>query len=272
MLALILFGSCKKKFESVTEGEFTITAIPEEKPNIFHKTFCKYVNVYGVEIYASKKVNNGKVFHVANVLAQYIDNDEDGIPDNQAVLDKLIANQAFMCLWEKEKESGKNKFFRNIPDGMNGQDLYGEEINIYSTVSEFDATLEEVLHLVTHVGYSQVYPSAFGEYAGTDISNAMDIARGGHFTSIPSSYPSNAWYSYDDETCEYDCMVTEYIYWALTSMLGAQDFSGRYDQIKQEWKLNTRELMQSDDPAAFALFTDPQYNWPTVIPNGAYMQ
>ena len=50
----------------------------------------------------------------------------------------------------------------------------------------------------------------------------MDKARGGQFTEIPNQYPSSAWYTYDDETCDYKCMSTEYIYWALTSILGGQ--------------------------------------------------
>jgi len=51
----------------------------------------------------------------------------------------------------------------------------------------------------------------------------MDIARGGHFKKIPHKYPEIAWYTYDDRTCKYDCMATEYIYWELPSMLGAQE-------------------------------------------------
>ena len=31
----------------------------------------------------------------------------------------------------------------------------------------------------------------------------MDIARGGRFLSIPMDYPDTAWYTYDDETCDY---------------------------------------------------------------------
>lgn len=75
---------------------------------------------------------------------------------------------------------------------------------------QFDATLEEVLHLITHVGYTNVCLGVFGEQAQSELANAIDIARGGYFEEIPSNYPENAWYYYDDETCEYDCMITEY--------------------------------------------------------------
>jgi hypothetical protein len=56
----------------------------------------------------------------------------------------------------------------------------------------------------------------------------------------------------------------------LTSILGAQDFPGRYEQIKDEWRLNTREKVRQGDPAAYELFTNPKYKLPTVLPDGKY--
>ena len=86
----------------------------------------------------------------------------------------------------------------------------------------------------------------------------------------PEQYPDGAWFTYDDESCDYDCMNSEYIYWALTSILGAQDFPGRYEQIRDEWRLNTRVKVMEGDPVAYALFTDPKYTLPTVLPDGKY--
>ena len=96
----------------------------------------------------------------------------------------------------------------------------------------------------------------------------MDIARGGRFTTIPDPYPASAWYTYDDETCDYQCMATEYIYWAMTSMLRAQ--SNRLEEIQDEWRLHTRESVESTDSEIFSLLTDPQYKFPTRLPDGSY--
>ena len=134
----------------------------------------------------------------------------------------------------------------------------------------FDATLEEVLHLITHEGYADVYPEVFAEKKDSAIADAMDIARGGYFETIPNNYPESAWYTYDDETCEYDCMVTEYTYWALTSILGAQDSDGRYEEIKEEWRLNTKEKVQTTDTTVFNILTNESYGLATILPDGNY--
>jgi len=37
------------------------------------------------------------------------------------------------------------------------------------------------------------------------LTEAMDIARGRHFNTVPTTYPPSAWYHYTDVTCEYRC-------------------------------------------------------------------
>ena len=98
----------------------------------------------------------------------------------------------------------------------------------------------------------------------------MDVARGGQFINIPETYSENAWYTYDDETCDYACQVTEYTYWALTSILGAQ--SNRLGDIGHEWSLNTSAKVQQTDAAVYDLLTESQYGFPTVLPDGKYQQ
>ena len=221
------------------------------------------VDVFGIPIYAYSDVEDSKLLHAANVMAQYLDNDEDGIVDNSTVLTALISNNAALFLWKSESQIN-----------LEAQDLGNDETfpswHTNGHTGEFDAALEEIWHVITHTGYGNAYPTIFGENAGTSLTNAMDIARGGHFTSIPNPYPANAWYTYDDETCEYDCMATEYIYWAMTSILGAQE--NRLIEIQQEWKLNTKILLENTDSIIYSLLTDPQYKFPTELPDGTYRQ
>ena len=88
------------------------------------------------------------------------------------------------------------------------QSLFGEEVHPGGGArGRFDATYEEVLHLVTQAGYAHAYPKVFGERHGTAIAKAMDRARGGHFVKVPKRYPKDAWFTYDDRTCDYGCRI-----------------------------------------------------------------
>ena len=87
---------------------------------------------------------------------------------------------------------------------------------------------------------------------------------------MPRRYPKEAWFTYDDRSCDYGCQCTEYLYWAVTSVLGAQSAKQRRAEIAREWKLPTRELEQQRDPHIFKLITDAKYKLPTRLPDGKY--
>jgi hypothetical protein len=263
---LTTFNTCKKGAETnptvISPGNdpnFTIVAHTDAG---FTATNRK-VDVFGIPIYAYSDVEDSKLLHAANLMAQYLDNDEDGSIDNLTLLNALTSNNAALFMWKSESQIN-----------LNAQDLGADESipswHINGHTGQFDAALEEVWHVITYTGYANAYPTIFGENAGTSLTNAMDIARGGNFTTIPNPYPANAWYTYDDQTCEYNCMSTEYIYWAMSSILGAQE--NRLSEISQEWDLNTSTLVQNTDTAIYTLLTDPQYKFPTVLPDGTYKQ
>jgi len=164
-------------------------------------------------------------------------------------------------------------FKYKAPSGRIGQDLGNDETNpsfvSNGKTGRFDATLEEVLHLINNAGHSYAYPGTFGKNKKSALSKAMDVARGGRFFKIPSIYPANAWFSYYDSTCDYEtCQTIEYLYWALTSILGAQE--NRLNEIGKEWKLNTADLLENTDNEIFELLTNPIYNLPTILPDGSY--
>lgn len=268
---IITFSSCKKDDEtnpsaisSGNDPNFTIVTHSDEG----FSSFNRKVVVFGIDIYAVSGVEDTKLLHAANVMAQYLDNDEDGTVDNQLVLDKMLENKAFMVMWKNE-----NDLDIEPPSGREGQDLGNDETHpefvSNGRTGEFDASLEEVLHIINNAGHSKAYPQAFGQNVGSELANAMDMARGGQFMDIPNQYPTNAWYTYDDTTCDYaSCQTIEYLYWALTSMLGAQE--NRLDEIGNEWKLNTKQKVQDTDTAIFSLLTNPTYKMPTVLPDGTY--
>ena len=272
---LVSFGllSCKKDDVTTTTTTTTITASgPTFEIVKISETglsnFDRKIVVFGIDIYAAPKVEDIKLTHAAHVMAQYLDNDENGIVDNQLVINKMIENKAFLFMWKTESDMPTEEIA-----GRMAQDLGADETNPDfvkdGKSGRFDASLEEVWHLINQAGHAQAYPDVFGLKEGSELANAMDIARGGKFLTIPAQYPEEAWYTYDDQTCDYaDCQTIEYMYWAMSSILGAQE--NRLNDIEHEWKLNTPSLVQSKDSKVYNLLTNSTYKFPTKLPDGTY--
>ena len=157
-LAWIMFSSCQDNYRNCLDLEYgteyiQITGVDESDKNYF-KYFCKKTDVFGIKVYATENVDNDKILHAASILAEYLDNDEDGIIDNQRIVDKLIEKKAWILMAEDESESRAairfpigNRFFL---------ELYEEEVSIINGSPRFDASLEEILHLITQYGYAAV--------------------------------------------------------------------------------------------------------------------
>lgn len=250
---------------------FDCLAIPTEHDG-FAVAFSQYINVFGVHIFATEATPCTKVQHAAGVMAQYLDNDADGTPDNQDVVSSMQSVNAAMVMFATESELDSSNLGAIFSLPYELQDLYGSETHPEgsSSTGGFDATLEEVLHLITDKGFSRVYEQQLGIEVGSSLAQAMDIARGGQFLTVPNTYPEAAWYHYDDVTCDYSCMATEYFYWALTSILGAQSYPGRPESIANEWELYDAQLVETTDVAVYALMTDPRFALPTLLPDGQY--
>eukprot|EP00216_Chloropicon_sp_CCMP2111_P000544 CAMPEP_0198235788 /NCGR_PEP_ID=MMETSP1446-20131203/1696_1 /TAXON_ID=1461542 ORGANISM="Unidentified sp, Strain CCMP2111" /NCGR_SAMPLE_ID=MMETSP1446 /ASSEMBLY_ACC=CAM_ASM_001112 /LENGTH=286 /DNA_ID=CAMNT_0043917173 /DNA_START=36 /DNA_END=896 /DNA_ORIENTATION=- len=234
----------------------------------FAGTFPKHVDVWGIPVIATEATQDEKVLHAAKVMAQYLDNDEDGIPDDPNVMSELIGNMAtlVMATDEDELEDAMDAvWFGDMQANRGFQGLYDSET---APADGFDASLEEVHHLLLNYGWAKVHPDELGQRKGSAIAQAMDVARGGVFDEVPRRYPKDAWFTYDDRTCGYNCQVSEYVYWATTSLLGGQ--VGRGDEIGNEWKLETPEKVLEVDVQAAAILQDPKLGLPTVLPDGNY--
>ena len=225
--------------------------------------FSKFVRVFDLYFVATKESADEKLLHGAQILYQYLDNNNDGVPDNELVYAQLLSRQATMVMFKDERQFKKNgdKFLMKNERGKNVlvQDLQADETN---PLNEFDASLEECFHLVT-VGYAMAYPDVFGLSRGSLAANCCDEARGGYFKKVPKKYPDHAWFTYYDKSCRHSCQVCEYLYWAMTSILGAQE--NRHEVVR-EWRLISKRLVEERDPNIFALLTDEKYALPKRLP------
>ena len=234
--------------------------------------FTKYIEVLGLGVYAEANVEDVHVLHAAHIFAELLDNDEDGVVDDQALWAELLSQKALVPIFNGENSPAENEFFNNYRGNGVSAVLYNNEIDPAQPGHwGADATIEEIMHTINAVGHRVVYPAAFDiEPNSSKLTEAMDVARGGQFISHPGAYPDEAWYHYDDTTCDYQCMAIEYVYWAQVSNMGILDDPQTCSGIANEWEPCTRELLESMDVLVFALITDPQYKLPQAAPDGRY--
>ena len=239
----------------------------------------KFIDVFGVFVVASPNAPLAYVEHTASVLAEYIDNDADGIPDDQTVLDVLVNGNFVVPVWT---ESDRESFWENAR-GTYCEDNTGMAASMYydhdqwalggiEAAGTWDTNLEEVWHIVS-VGWYATYPEFFGDEPGASrLTEAMDTARGGQFLTIPSTYPAGSWYRYYDDTCDYGCQMHEYFYWILMANIDALDpsITDKCEQSQHEWHICNKAELEQVDVLAFDLFNNHGFSLPTNIPTGNY--
>jgi len=272
----------------VTPEPNTILPLPTQY-SFLHKFFTKYLNIFGVNIFAEEKVPDWMVKHAGNIMAQYLDFKGTGAPTNTRVVYSMLEVNASLVMFYNPDSMNAERAFRALDrHGMQGQDL--DYVDIPDWVphvkkvgaDDFDASLEEILHLITDAGYSRVYPDQFATQHGSALMNTMDemIADCGWSFNNTFKYPHcKGKYHYSDETCDYSCLGTEYFMWSLTTLLGGQDGShndataSRCEDINDEWEMCTPELLKKYDPKVVELYgIDSTNPWllPDKLPDGHY--
>ena len=88
----------------------------------------------------------------------------------------------------------------------------------------------------------------------------MDAARGSYFKKIPSVYPRNAFYIYKDHTYEYQCQITEFTYWAIKSIRNQRAYEGRFEEIKNEWRLNKALMLKHKFPNLYSFLNEARFS------------
>ena len=258
---------------SAQQNIVCFTVDPNPNSTTAFSGFTKYVDVLGCfSIYAESSIPDAKVLHAAAVAAELLDNNEDGVVDDPLIEAQLINENALMPLFFQDGNAAMNTFGNNYNGNGVSAVLFNGEIDPTQTGHwGDDATVEEVIHTINHVGHTNVYPAAFSMQPNSSLmSSAMDEARGGQFLSIPNPYPSSAWYHYDDQTCDYECMMIEYMYWAIVSYMGILNDPQTAQGISDEWEPYNLTLLQSMDTLMYNLITDPQYKLPLLAPDGNY--
>mmetsp|Transcript_4148 Transcript_4148/g.7937 ORF Transcript_4148/g.7937 Transcript_4148/m.7937 type:complete len:426 (+) Transcript_4148:288-1565(+) len=225
-------------------------------------SFQQHCSPFGISIFSlpSNRFPRDKFLHVCNMMAQFLDNDQDGCADDVNVVKMMRLNQAGLVLMDSENDA----YYEDIVESFDETALFASQVRPFCSGSSEtstcrDVAIEEVLDFIAEYGISPFYHNEFGQcYDGnfqqrSELQVQMDIARGGHFIMTPSVYPANATFTYDDWTCNYDCMTEEFFYYALTSLLGGQD--ARAARNMDEWKASTPQDLQTKLPGMYNLLT-----------------
>ena len=69
------------------------------------KLFPKNIKVFDLNIFASATTSDAKIVHAAKIMAQYLDNDEDGDVDNKLVHNMLKSRNASLIMFNNEFEA-----------------------------------------------------------------------------------------------------------------------------------------------------------------------
>ena len=78
-----------------TALEITATG---KTPTGFNRVFSKKIDIFDLTVFATRSTPDSKLLHAANVLAQDLDNDADGIADNKLVLKSLQKEQGAIVM------------------------------------------------------------------------------------------------------------------------------------------------------------------------------
>ena len=102
------------------------TGAPDVAEPANEVAWVKKVNVHGVPIYATNTTGDDKLLHAAGVLAQFLDNDEDGEIDNPKVHQAMLDTAGTIVMTGTQDEAHEMDW-ANAP---RGQGLYDEETEI----------------------------------------------------------------------------------------------------------------------------------------------
>lgn len=227
------------------------TAGAQGCPNGFDKSAVIFD---ALTICGTLNVPQEKLTHAANVAAEWLDNDGDGIADEPRLIETLKNNNPAVVM----TGSVMNLFQQGQTMVQFGdralQDLGAAETNPGG--NKRDASQEEIHHIIMNAGWIPLFPTIFSDQASqsSKLYQAWQLAD------------TNQLYVYNDPTCNDSCKVTEFVYLATAAYFGDVR-----DLQTDEIRLYTRDELQQSIPVVVEIFESADYSYPTNHwPTGNY--
>merc|ERR1712037_967099 len=207
----------------------TTKAPPSGKTVVFPKLASpiagyKYTKVFGVPVFAHTSVSDAKFQHVASIMAEWLDNDEDGCVDTPIILKHLVgktSNEVTAYAVVKSNKAKANWYApfdkKNLVCSAPQSEFETEPkcTGLKGTNVCSDATLEEVW-MGTRDDLATKYKNV-----NSTLVTLLDAARGGipRVPAVPkgAKFPAKAYYTYDDKSCKFSCQAIEYWWWSTAA-------------------------------------------------------
>lgn len=262
-------------------------------------TCARTATVLGVTLCASDKAwktSPKKLNHIANVVAQLLDNDEDGKVDSPDLVKYMVDKKLHMWIAATEEDSESSPrpeegfgqmtgIWEAAPNSCDFPVARGASLTDRGTWAaakdtqsgcspDRDATTEEVLHLISEAARN-LYPKTWGATNSSKVAAAIGKANGDCGWGFLGTYknPSSECvgkFAYDDKTCEAVCILIEGIYWAIVSHIGGLYTTARAKAVSNEWLMCTPDdgmpvvpsgvrnaaTLQSGSPELYRLVSD----------------
>ena len=250
ILAIILVGFIYLFFAESDEFKDSKSQVSNSPIGMFDKSAIIFE---AITIYGTKDVPTDKLKHAAQVAAQWLDNNEDGIIDDVKLQTTLQKNKAIVVM---SKNGFSMMAMAKIASKFSEytlQDLYAKETN---NPNRRDASQEEIHHIIINAGFQKTQPKVFSDKK--DVQSKL--------YKIWKFANDNGYYSYDDPTCDDACKVTEFVYLATAAYLGSEA-----DLFSDEMRLKNRIALKEKIPEIIEVFESKAYVYPThKWPDGKY--
>ena len=251
---IVLIGVSVLILNTVLDAEFR----GQDRPAALCPTtvFSKSAVVFdSLLICGTNRVPDEKLVHAANVAAEWLDNEGDGVIDEPALGIALKESKSLVVMsFDGFSSAAALKIFpAAMAGGYTLQDLSAEETN---NSTRRDASQEEIHHIIMNGGWMNVFPKVFSDQAddGSDLYAIWKFAD------------DNGHYSYGDPTCDDSCKTVEFFYLATAAYLGSMA-----DLFSDEMMLKDRPAMQKHIPEIMDIFESSDYSYPTNHwPSGTY--
>ncbi|MEM7384510.1 MAG: hypothetical protein AAF514_06145, partial [Verrucomicrobiota bacterium] len=141
----------------------------------FEKGMDRKIVVFGVPVYKYRDAAPWALFYGAAVLAEYLDSDEDGKPDDPDVIAALTSSdhKEGVAILNQRGDVGSGDY----KDSFWGISRVGGQTSLEGEGHFKRQTIEEFHHAFYH-GLEIAYPSVFGSEPGSELMLAVEQAYG----------------------------------------------------------------------------------------------